>query len=124
MHALQSPGPTGRVFTVAAMSRGGRGVSEPDAILDGVASSLALPWIQKRLRKLAGAGGAEQYLFVKVDNDVWGWTAWQQLVDSDSGLPSSPPEVPEHLDGLWFWSSMNRSCVRWLFPSWAESRYF
>ena len=84
VHALQSGGPRGSVFTIAAMSRGGWGVSVPDAILDGVASSLTLPWIQKRLRKLAGVGDAEQYLFVKVDNDVWGWAAWQQLVDPET----------------------------------------
>ena len=115
-----SSSPPGTVFTTASMSRGGFGEPDPDAFLEGLASSIALPWIQKRLDKLARTGDTEQHLFVLVDHDAWEWAPWQMLLDSEVGVPRGAPVVPDHLDGLWLWSTMNRSCTRWLRSSgWA-----
>lgn len=120
VHPLGSSGPPGTVFTTASMPRGGSGEPDPDALLDGLASSIASPWIQKRLDKLARTGDTEQHLFVLVDHDTWEWAPWQVLIDSEVGVPTNAPAVPDHIDGLWLWSKMNRSCIRWLRSSgWA-----
>ncbi len=118
-----SSAPSGSVFTVPCTSREGKRAPKPDAILAGVASSMTSPVIRNRIRKLAKTGRAEQHLFVQVDNDAWGWEPWMQLLNPDGDLPTSPPDVPGHLDGLWLWSPLNRSCVRWLRSSgWAWQR--
>ncbi len=117
--------PPGSVFTVPCMSREGKSASEPDALLDGVASSMTSPVIQNRIRKLAKTGDAEQHLFVQVDNDAWAWEPWMQLAKAGNDVPTSPPEVPRHLDGLWLYSSLNQnqSCIRWIRSSgWAWHR--
>ncbi len=120
IHPRETSSPSGTVFTTAALSRGGAVRSDPDAVLAGVGLMMESTSVQKRIAKLARTGDTEQHLFVRVDNDVWGWEAWQQLLDDGADTPTSAPRVPGHLDGVWLWSSMNRASLRWLRSSgWA-----
>lgn len=111
--------PAGTVFTTASMGRGGVPGDDPNAILDGVASSMLWPSIRKRLKKLSRCYGAEKYLFVRVDDDVWEFAAWSQLIESGESqrVPTEVPNVPDDLNGVWVWSRLNKSALRWLSAS-------
>jgi hypothetical protein len=111
---ITTSAPVGTVFVMPSTSHGGWQHDDPNGLLDAVSVTLASPAVAKRVQKLKNGGDVEQHLFVRVDAWEWEWNAANVLLSIDERVPDNPPEVPGHLDGLWLWCTMNRSCIRWL----------
>lgn len=87
--------------------------ANPDVILAAINESLASDTITRRLEKLDNTGCTEQHLFIQVRSDAWPWAPLYMLAGETEAVPTRPPTIPGHLDGLWLSHSMNRFVLCW-----------
>lgn len=114
MHGSRETSRPGTIYAVPAMGSGGMVPDDPDVLLPAIAQTMNHETILRRLAKLDETGESEQHLVITVLDGMWNWAPTHVLTTRSDGVPGAPPDVPDHLDGLWLFATMNRSVLRWL----------